>query len=71
MGIIELFRGRGWNSDCWLADYSKSSDGRHVEALFGTMVVPTAYSSRTASNVVQETIQGLNPGYQVIVREEL
>jgi len=68
MGIIELYKGHEWHTDCWIADYSKSSDAKHVMRVMGTYCVPTAYSAQADASVVQATIQDLNPGFQVVVR---
>ncbi len=54
------------SSSGWVAE----SFGPHADeivALFGTNVIPTAFTSRASGQDVKEAIQKLNPGVDVVL----
>ena len=57
MTTITLYRG----TDCWLAQWS-GEDAAEIKRLFGTDILPTAFTNRAESSEVFAAIQGNNPG---------
>ena len=51
----------------WVADMSGVSEAAIIQDLFGSTLLPTPYTERSAPAVVQRTIQALNPRCVVIV----
>jgi hypothetical protein len=63
MGTIRLYQA----ADVWMADFSGAHDAAEIRDLFGTTALPTPYSARILSSVVQDAVRRKNPGYRVLV----
>jgi hypothetical protein len=58
-GVIKIWLFR----DGWMADFEGNEE---VRALFGTTVIPTAYTARMTREEVIKELTALNPDYRVI-----
>jgi hypothetical protein len=58
---LRLVAGR----DCWMVDYSETSEAERIRELFLTCLIPTPYGLSNHYTVVQNRIQTLNPQYDV------
>lgn len=56
MNRITLFR----TSQAWMADYA-GPHAVNIERLFGTTLLPTAFTAKALPETVKRTIQSLNP----------
>jgi hypothetical protein len=56
MTTITLYRG----ADSWLAHW-QGDDAAEIKRLFGTDILPTAYTAQAAGDTVQAEISRLNP----------
>lgn len=61
--MMKLFK----NDTGWMVQ----DDNPQVRELFGTDVIPTAFTSQAEPGRVLATIQALNPGVQVVLLEQV
>lgn len=53
--------------DCWCADWSNTNQAEQVMQLFGTTLIPTAFTRLADAQTVATHIARLNPTYTVAV----
>jgi hypothetical protein len=51
-----------WSSNGWLADFVGDEE---IQELFGTTLIPTAFTAQSRKEIVIQSLKELNPGYQV------
>jgi hypothetical protein len=52
----------------WAADFRLAPDGEAVWRLFGTYVIPTAFTGQAGAEYVKRELEVLNPGVTVRVK---
>lgn len=60
MSKIELY----WSPRGWLGNFVGDAE---IEQLFGTTLIPTAYTERASATAVLTGVERLNPGVSVTV----
>ena len=55
------------NGSCWIVDWSHTARANEIRALFGTAMVPTAYTFMAEAVDVYNAIKAANPEYLIYV----
>lgn len=57
-----------WTPQGYMADYSRTHEAEYMIRLFGSALIPSAFTDKADPNMVKSKIAELNREYDIVVR---